>query len=125
MVALAVVAIALPALLIALYQHVDATAYLRDKSIAHMVAANKLEELRILSKATQTLPSGQNSGKTTMAGREWFWWMASEATVSANLYQFTIDVAASEDLRDQPLYTLVAILSSDLKPEPGADSEGN
>ena len=49
MVALAVVAIALPALLISLYQQVDSTAYLRDKSIAHMVAANKLVELRVLA----------------------------------------------------------------------------
>ena len=39
MVALAVVAIALPALLIALYQQVDSTGYLRDKSLAHMVAS--------------------------------------------------------------------------------------
>ena len=47
MVALAVVAIALPALMISLYQQVDSTGYLRDKSLAHMVAANKLSELRI------------------------------------------------------------------------------
>jgi general secretion pathway protein I len=44
MVALAVVAIALPALLVALSQHVDGTGYLRDKSLAQMVAANKLAE---------------------------------------------------------------------------------
>ena len=39
MVALAVVAVALPALLMSLYQQVDGTAYLRDRSLASMVAA--------------------------------------------------------------------------------------
>ena len=47
MVALMVIAIALPALLKALYQQVDGTAYLRDKSIAQWVANNKLAENRI------------------------------------------------------------------------------
>mgnify|MGYP001548877174 CR=1 FL=1 len=42
MVALAVVAIALPALLGALSQQVDATGYLRDKSLAQWVAANNV-----------------------------------------------------------------------------------
>ena len=50
-----VVAVALPALLMSLYQQVDSTAYLRDKSLAHMVAANKLAEMRILSRARQSL----------------------------------------------------------------------
>ena len=50
MVALAVVAVALPALMVALYQQIDGTAYLQDKSLAHMVATNKLTEIRILRK---------------------------------------------------------------------------
>ena len=61
MVALAVVAVALPALLMSLYQQVDSTAYLRDKSMAHMVAANKLAELRIISRARQSLLRGTRS----------------------------------------------------------------
>ena len=73
MVALAVVAIALPALLISLYQQVDSTAYLRDKSIAHMVAANKLVELRVLSRATESLVKGKDSGSEQMAERDWYW----------------------------------------------------
>lgn len=37
MVALAVVAVALPALMFSLHQQIDGTVYLRDKSIAHMI----------------------------------------------------------------------------------------
>ena len=124
MVALAVVAIALPALLLALSQQVDATAYLRDKSLARMVAANKLAELRILSRARQDLPSGERSGVTTMAGRDWYWWLNSKPTVSDNLLQFEIDVAATEAPEEQPLFTLMAYLSSDFSGDPGAENAG-
>jgi general secretion pathway protein I len=117
MVALAVVAIALPALMVALYQHVDGTAYLRDKSLASMVAANKLEELRILSQASRSLPSGQRSGVSSLGGRDWYWWLDSEPTVSENLFKFTIDVAALEEQREQPIFTLAALLSADLRVE--------
>lgn len=123
MVALAVVAIALPALLLALSQQVDATAYLRDKSLARMVAANKLVELRILARARRDLPSGERSGVTTMAGRDWYWWLNSTPTVSDNLLQFEIDVAATEIPEEQPLFTLVAYLSSDFREDSGVVNE--
>lgn len=120
MVALAVVAIALPAVLVALYQHVDATGYLRDKSLAQLVAANKLEELRILSRAGQSLLQGQDSGVSPMAGRDWHWWLDSQPTPVTNFYRVEIDVGAGEEQRDQPLFTLVAFLSADFKTEPEA-----
>ena len=127
MVALAVVAIALPALLIALYQQVDSTGYLRDKSLAHMVASNKLTELRILSKARQSLISGKDSGVAQMADREWYWWLETKATEVQQFSRVEIIVARDETLREQSLYTLVAFLSSDLRvepePEPGPESE--
>ena len=42
MVAMAIVAVALPALLFSLYQQLDGTEYLRDRTLASLVAANKL-----------------------------------------------------------------------------------
>jgi general secretion pathway protein I len=124
MVALAVVAIALPALLVALYQHVDATGYMRDKSLAQLVAENKLVELRILSRAGQSLLQGEDSGVATMAGRDWHWWLDSQPTEVTNFYRVEIDVAATEAQRDQPLYTLVAFLSADLATQPEAGGGG-
>ena len=123
MVALAVVAIALPALLIALYQQVDSTGYLRDKSLAHMVASNKLTELRIQSKASQNLVNGKDSGVAQMAEREWYWWMEIQATEVQQFSRVEIIVARNETLREQPLYTLVAFLSSDLRVEPEPEPE--
>lgn len=116
--ALAVVAIALPALLVSLYQHVDNTGYLRDKSLAQMVATNKLEELRILSRARENLLQGKDSGVATMADRDWYWWLDSKPTQVDQFSRVEIDVAAGEELRDQPLISLVAFMSADLRTEP-------
>lgn len=124
MVALAVVAIALPALLVALYQQVDSTAYLRDKSIAHMVAANKLVELRILSKARQNLFTGTDSGVAQMAERDWYWWLESQPTEVEQFSRVKIIVARTEELQEQPLYTLVAFLSADLQVETEVEDAG-
>ena len=117
MVALAVVAIALPALLVALYQQVDSTAYLRDKSLAHLVAANKLTELRVLSRARQSLLQGKDGGVSQMGDRDWYWWVESEATEVEQFYRFEVRVALEESSRDNPLYTLVAFMSADLQLE--------
>lgn len=117
MVALAVVAIALPALLVALYQQVDSTAYLRDKTMAHAVAANKLTELRLLSRARQGLFRGNDGGVAQMGERDWYWWLQSQPTEVEQFYRVEISVALEETSRDAPLYTLVAFLSSDLQAE--------
>lgn len=117
MVALAVVAIALPALLVALYQQIDSTAYLRDKSLAHMVAANKLTELRILSRARQSLLQGKDGGVAQMGERDWYWWLQSETTEVEQFYRVEINVALDEAARENPLYTLVAFMSADLGSE--------
>ncbi len=117
MVALAVVAIALPALLVALYQQVDSTAYLRDKSMAHAVAANKLTELRLLSRARQGLFQGRDSGVAQMGDRDWYWWLASQPTEVEQFFRVEISVALDENSQDAPLFTLVAFLSADLQAE--------
>lgn len=117
MVALAIVALALPALLFALQQQLDATGYLRDKSMAHAVAANKLSEVRILSLATGALPEDRESGVVTMAEREWYWWLRSELTEVPLFYRLEIAVALDEEDEQSPLYSLVAFLPADLEAE--------
>ena len=115
MVALAVVAVALPALLMSLYQQVDSTAYLRDRSLASLVAANKLVELRLLSRARQSLLKGRDSGVEELGERDWYWWIESTPTEVEQFYRLEIRVAAGEDDEQQPLHTLVAFLSDDLR----------
>lgn len=115
MVALAVVAVALPALLFALSQQIDSTGYLRDKSMANMVANNKLAELRLLTAARRDLFSGRDNGIEEMAGREWHWWLETEGTEVAGFFRIQIDVAADEESQQQPLVSLVAFMPADFE----------
>jgi general secretion pathway protein I len=129
MVALAVVAIALPAVMMALYQQTDDTAYLRDKSMAHMVAANKLAEIRLVIASTRNLSASKDSGLAQMADRDWHWWVETKTTEVEKFYRVEITVASEEEQREQPLYTLNAFMSGDLQIDPegllggGTDSD--
>ena len=124
MVALAVVSIALPALMFSLHQQIDGTLYLRDKSIAHMVAANKLAEVRIMAKAKEQLLKGKDGGTTELADREWDWQLNSTETELPNFYRIEIKVSVSGAQPDTALYTLVGFLSADLKPGEAQSESG-
>ena len=124
MVALAIVAIALPSLLMSLYQQVDDTGYLRDKSIAQMVAANKLAEMRIVIGASRSLKAGKDSGQLQLADRDWYWWVETKATEVEQYLRIEITVAAREELREQPLYELVAFMSSDMEEDAQGQNSG-
>ena len=132
MVALAIVAIALPALLFTLYQQVDTTGYLRDKSMAQLVAVNKMTEFRLVTLARRELAAGRETGVATMADREWFWAVESSATDVPQLYRVEISVGADEvsTAANTALYSLTAFLSADLQvdttslEEAGEDGDG-
>jgi general secretion pathway protein I len=115
MVALAIVAIALPAVLVSLYRQIDDTAYLRDKTIAQMVAANKLAEMRLVIASTRVLTAGKDNGVAQMADREWHWRVETKPTEQApNFFRIEIRVGLSEEEQAQPLYVLTAFMSGDL-----------
>jgi general secretion pathway protein I len=125
MVALAVVAVALPALVFALQQQIDGTVYLRDKSLAHMVATNKLTEVRIMAKAREQLLKGKDSGTSELADRQWDWQLSSTETEVPNFYRVEIKVSAPETTDGSSLYTLVGFLSADLNTDDSAgDQDG-
>lgn len=115
MVALAIVAIALPALLVALYQQVDDTGYLRDKTLAEMVAANQLAQMRLVVASTRSLTAGKDNGTVKLADRDWYWWVETTSTDQANFFRIEIDVALQEEQREHPLYTLTTYMSGDLQ----------
>jgi general secretion pathway protein I len=87
MVALAVVAIAVPALLLTLSQQIDGTRYL--------VAAAK-----------GTLQTGLITGSEEMAGRIWYWWSESEGTQVPGFFRYEVTVSDSEDGFTTPLHVL-------------------
>jgi len=111
MVALAVVAVALPALLLALSQQLDAVRYLDDRAQAQWVAANRLAELRLILTAKGTLQNGTLSGIEELAGREWYWWSEGVETQLPGFFRYEITVADSEAGQDAPLHTLDGYLA--------------
>ena len=117
MVALAIVAIALPALLFTLYQQVDTTGYLRDKSMAQLVAVNKMTEFRLVTLARRELSAGRETGSATMADREWFWAVESTPTEVPQFFRVMVSVGSDEQsvIPERALYSLVAYLSADLR----------
>ena len=121
MVALAIVAIALPALLMSLYQQIDDTAYLRDKTLAYMVAEKKLAEIRLVIGSTRNLSAGKDSGLASMADRDWYWWVETKATEVEKFFRVDITVSLDEQQQEQPLFTLSAFMSGDLE----TDAEGD
>jgi general secretion pathway protein I len=111
MVALAIVAVAVPALLFTLDQQIDGTAYLRDRSLAQVVAGNRMNELRLALRAGRRRLEGSLSGRETLASRDWFWRVSTTATQVPNFSRVEVAVRDRDDERAVPLYTLVAFLA--------------
>ena len=114
MVALAIVAITLPALLMALYQQVDDAGYLRDKTLAEMVAVNKLAEMRLVVASTRNISAGKDSGEKTFVERDWYWWTETSTLDAGKVFRVDVMVALDEERREQPLYKLTSTIFGDL-----------
>ena len=111
MVALAVVAIALPALLFLLLQQLDGAEYLRQRSVASWIAEDKLGELRLIVARQGALPEGEITGETEVLDQDWSWWIDQEGTEVPGFIRVEINVARGIDQDPAPLHTLVAFLA--------------
>lgn len=112
MVALAIVALAVPALLFTLNQQIDGTARIRDRSLAQMVATNRLEELRLALRSGAGAIRGNLNGSEEFAGREWFWQIQTTNTEVPQYSRIELQIRDREDA-EIPLHTLVAFMSID------------
>lgn len=112
MVALAVVAVALPALLFVYMQQVDNTGYLRDKWLASQVIENKWTEVRLLSQTRGFKLDGKQSGEYTLADRQWYWLLSKEKTAVDFFFRYELKVFTTEE-DELPLLTQVFFLRED------------
>lgn len=113
MVALTVVAVTLPALLFLLSQQVDGTAYLRDRSVAQWVAADRVAEVRLAVAKQRRATEGVIAGESERAGRTWYWRSEIQETPVPGFMRLTVTVTSEEDEGDAALYTLDAFLNAD------------
>lgn len=72
LVAMSVLAIGMLTLVKVSTQNTIQTSYLKDKTFAHWVAVNKMNEVKLESSWPN---KGKSSGTVTMAKQEWYWKM--------------------------------------------------
>ncbi|GAB1258614.1 type II secretion system minor pseudopilin GspI [Aurantivibrio plasticivorans] len=100
LVALAIVAVALPALMAQMLQLVNGGEYIRDKNFAYWVAQNQIESLRVEQRLSGEVLKGTATGESTMAGRDWYWEITSsqaENQKDYGIWQQTVSVGLSKD----------------------------
>lgn len=110
MVAVAILALALPAMLYALINQVDNTGYMRDKMFAQWVAEDVLAEIRFENKRTGNVPVKGSKGESDLGGRKWYWRttaIQSENELFKDLY--TLEIRVFDDPDDQDLNTLFTL----------------
>ena len=107
MVALAILAIALAAIIKSTAENITNTAYLRDKTLAHWIAMNKLTELQVMD----VWQTGKADGKTDFAERTWGWRTQIKNTAVGTVRRVEVDVF-HEGEKDHPLATITGFLGS-------------
>lgn len=127
MVAVAVIAVALPALMFSMMGQIDGSAYLRDKMQAHWVAENQLEEVRIKNRLTGAVPMKTQTGTEELANQKWRWEIKSKVNPQKELkdiYNLDIRVWHDNDEKDDSalvhLSSFVIVYKTDAikRPEP-------
>ena len=106
LIALVVLAIALAAAVTATSRYVDNSAYLRDRSLAHWVAMNRITEAYL---ETEWPGVGTKRGDESMGGNEWAWSREVLATADDDVRRVEVEVrVAAGD--DHPVAKLVGFI---------------
>lgn len=92
MVALLIVALALPALLMRIGSMANATAHTREVALAHWVAENKLQEIYLTQRLQGIAPRGRQADDVRMAGEVWDWQTETEETELPGLLRLRVRV---------------------------------
>lgn len=109
LVAVGILALALPALLLALRARLDATSYLHERSVAHWIAANQLAELRIARARGLDWRTIEAEGSEDMAGTRWRWSVRRTETDVPSFFRIDLDVAR-EETPEEVVETLTAFM---------------
>lgn len=94
LVALVIVAIALPALLLRMDSMASAAGHNRTVTMSQWVAENKMQEILLTKDLQKIEPRGKEAGDTTMAGSKWDWRVESVNNDTAEVQGFKVTVQA-------------------------------
>jgi len=107
LIALAILAIALPALMLTISSQINGFSHTRDRSAAHWVAMNKMTALRLQSDYRQHLPRDRQRGDVELLGRQWYWEIDAKKTANEELLEVTVQVRDSNQSDTNPLASVV------------------
>jgi len=93
MVALMVVALGMTAVIQAVGDTASNSSYMREKTIAHWIAMNKLTEVRLVATAPKI---AKTSDDIEMAGRNWRWTIDVQATPVETVRRIDVSVRPKE-----------------------------
>ena len=97
LVATAVIAIAIPALMLLMMQQADNAGTLRDKTIATWIAENTLNRLRIERQLSGVALTRTLHEEVTMAGMQWLVATEPQATAFGALLKYRTSVSLEQD----------------------------
>ncbi len=106
MVALAILAIALAAAVKGTTNYTANATYLRDRTMAHWVAMNRIVEYQLRKEWPAT---GRQEGTDTMGGLEWYWRAVVAETPDRDLRRLEVEVRQNKK-DEEALDHLVAFL---------------
>ena len=110
MVALVIVATALPALMVLVSSQLQGASYIREKTQAFWIAENQLARLQLRRELlTNTrLPRTEN-GTLTLNGLEWYWQLDTQDTEVPGFKRIDIAVSFARD-KDEPLANIAGFM---------------
>ncbi len=105
-IAIGLIAIALPALLFSMAEVSNKVADANRDSMAQWVAYNQLEIVKLEYRLTEKLLKGESSGEAEMGGQRWSWSVVSEQSELPGMWRVT----ASAGLGDQDPMSVVGFI---------------
>ena len=107
LVAMAIVAVALPALMSLILQQIHSTRELRDQTAAYWLAENQLRRLRLQHQLTGAALNAPVSDKAEMLDTTWYWRIEPEKTL---LQMIRIEITVSRTEDEAPLVIMETYL---------------
>jgi general secretion pathway protein I len=114
--ALVIVSLGMMAVIQAVSQTASNSSYLRDKTIAHWVAMNRLTEVRLEQGAPKV---DKTSDEVEMAGREWRWTMEVTQTPVETMRRIDISVRPADGQDGSSMASITGFYGSAIAP-PGS-----
>ncbi|MFO7604549.1 MAG: type II secretion system minor pseudopilin GspI [Gammaproteobacteria bacterium] len=108
MVALAILAVGMSALVRVAGDNVSNAAYLKSKTFAQWVAANKVNEIQI---QRQWPATGTQSGRLFYAEVEWYWQVKTLNTQDRDIRRIEVSVQQETGRNGDPLVVLSAFVA--------------